>query len=267
MTDKVVNIAVFGAAGRMGKLVIDCAASDERFKIVGAVEDAKHPKMGRKISAGEGEIELVAELPVNAGRDVVGICFADKHGLKESVKQAVAAVMPLVIGSTGLSEEHETFIYMASNEIPILQSANFSVGVNVLLSLIKRASAMLNGYEIEIVETHHDKKIDAPSGTAVALGRAAAAARGVEIEDAAVYDRKSVMKARTADEIGFSSIRGGDVVGEHDVIFFGKNERVILAHRAHDRAMFARGALDAAFWLCGKPAGLYSMNDVLGLEE
>jgi len=267
MTDKVVNIVVFGAAGRMGKLIMDCASSAARFKVVGAVEDAKHPKIGKKIPCGEGEIESSAKLPKDAPENAVGVCFTNKHGLNESVKQAVAAKMPLVIGSTGLSEEHETFIYMASNEIPILYAANFSVGVNVLLHLVKRASEMLKGFEIEIVETHHDKKIDAPSGTAVALGKEAAKARGFELDEIAVYDRKNLSKARTADEIGFSALRGGDVVGEHDVIFFGQNERVILGHRAHDRAMFARGALDAAYWLADKRPGLYSMKNVLGLEE
>lgn len=173
----------------------------------------------------------------------------------------------LVIGTTGLSADDEKEIKSAAKKTTIIQSANFSVGVNVLLSLVEKASATLdkNDWDIEIFESHHKHKIDAPSGTALALGKAAALGRGADLKKVADYARHGETGKRKVGNIGFSIARGGDVVGEHTVYFYGEGERVDITHVATNRALFARGALRAALWAKGKKPGLYSMKDVLGL--
>lgn len=173
---------------------------------------------------------------------------------------AVHHARPMVIGTTGLDYGHEEKIRAASAHIPIVYAANMSIGITLLLALVEQAAAKLgHGWDIEIHETHHRNKVDSPSGTALALGKSAQSGRG---EASFVHNRAG---ARKAGDIGFAVSRGGDVVGEHMVMFYGMGERVELGHRATDRTLFARGALQAALWLSGKPAGLYSMRDVLSL--
>jgi 4-hydroxy-tetrahydrodipicolinate reductase len=179
----------------------------------------------------------------------------------------VAAKLPLVIGTTGHSDAVQAQISAAAERIAIVMAPNMSLGVNLLLKLVELAAAKLDaGYDIEVFEAHHRHKKDAPSGTALALGAAAATGRGVELSDAAEYSRHGDTGARERGSIGFSVFRGGDVVGDHTVTFAGIGERIELTHRAGDRLAFARGAVRAAQWLVGRPPGLYSMRDVLNLS-
>ena len=179
-----------------------------------------------------------------------------------------AAGIVHVIGTTGLSAEEEALLGKAATRAPMVKSGNMSVGVNLLVALTKRVAQTLGeDYDIEILEMHHNKKIDAPSGTALMLGRAAAAGRGINLAAHSVRGRDGLTGARRAIDIGFASLRGGTVVGDHSVIFAGPAERIELTHRAEDRMIFARGALHAALWARGKKPGLYSMADVLGLKD
>jgi 4-hydroxy-tetrahydrodipicolinate reductase len=174
----------------------------------------------------------------------------------------------LVAGTTGLEPDHEATIVEAASKAAIVRAANMSVGINLLLALTRRVAATLSSdFDIEVLEIHHRHKVDAPSGTALALGRAAAAGRGVNHDDVADRGRDGITGERRRGDIGYAVLRGGNVAGEHSVIFAADNERIELAHKATDRAIFARGALTAAIWLEGKPPGLYSMADVLGLGD
>jgi 4-hydroxy-tetrahydrodipicolinate reductase len=171
-----------------------------------------------------------------------------------------------VVGTTGLKPEHEAALDEAAAKVAVVQAANMSVGVNLMLGLARQVAAILDdGFDIEIVEMHHRHKVDAPSGTALALGKAAAAGRGVALDDVAVRARDGMIGPRPKGQIGFATLRGGDVVGEHTVVFAGEGERIELTHKASSRAIFARGAVRAALWTQGRPPGRYSMRDVLGL--
>jgi 4-hydroxy-tetrahydrodipicolinate reductase len=196
----------------------------------------------------------------------VAIDFALPEATPKNVRACVEDRCALVIGTTGLSEEVRSQIGAASKTIPVVLSANMSVGVNLLMKLTELAAKSLDtSYDIEIYEAHHRNKKDAPSGTALALGNSAARGRGVTLSDVGVFERYGDTGTRSAGSIGFSVFRGGDVIGDHTITFAGNGERLELSHRASDRMMFARGALRAARWVVGRPAGLYSMQDVLGL--
>jgi 4-hydroxy-tetrahydrodipicolinate reductase len=175
----------------------------------------------------------------------------------------------LVIGSTGLAPEHEAALAEAARRVPVLRSGNFSLGVNMLLGLVRQAARALPAetYDIEVLEAHHRRKVDAPSGTALMLGEAAAQGRGVALADAAQRGRDGITGARTLGDIGFAVVRGGGIVGEHSVLFAAEDEVLTLTHSAIDRGLFARGAVEAALWLAGRPPGLYDMQDVLGFAR
>ncbi len=196
----------------------------------------------------------------------VYVDFTVPDALEKHLGQAVAAGKPIVIGTTGLAPEHQRMIDEAAASIAVLQAANTSLGVNLLAHLVRETAARLGEeWDIEIVEMHHRHKKDAPSGTGLLLGRAAAEGRGLDLD--AVADRgRDGMGERRAGHIGFAALRGGSVAGDHQVIFAGEGERIELGHRAESRAIFARGAIRAALWLADKPAGRYTMNDVLGLD-
>jgi len=186
--------------------------------------------------------------------------------LESNLAAASAAGKPILIGTTGLDAGHQRLIDDAATKIPVLQAANTSLGVNLLAHLVRDAAARLGPeWDIEIVEMHHRHKADAPSGTALLLGRAAAEARGVSLDEVSDRGRDGITGPRTAGHIGFAALRGGSVAGEHQVIFAGEGERIELGHRAESRAIFASGAVWAALWLKDKPAGRYTMADVLGL--
>lgn len=235
------KILLSGATGKVGQVIEALVAESDALEIVGRASGEKFFDDAR---SGDAVID-----------------FSRPELCMKSLAHAQNLGIACVIGTTGLDASEQARIAAASESIPICQAANFSIGVNLLLDLVERAAAGLpSTFDAEISEIHHRWKVDAPSGTALALGRAVAGARGLDHETAATVDRKG---ARASGEIGYQSTRGGDVAGEHTVMFLGDGERLELTHRATDRAIFARGALYAARWLVARPPGLYSMSDVL----
>jgi 4-hydroxy-tetrahydrodipicolinate reductase len=266
------RVVVAGAGGRMGRTLIHAIAQTKGMTLAGAIEAADSAVIGRDA----GELAGLGPNGIRVASDLAPL-LRDADGLIEfTIPAATMALVELtaaaglvhVIGTTGHTDEEDAIIAKAANGATIIKSGNMSLGVNLLAALAKRvAKALDDDYDIEIVEMHHNKKIDAPSGTALLLGRAAAAGRGVDLAQRSVRGRDGMTGARCAGDIGFASLRGGTVVGEHSVIFAGPAERIELTHRAEDRLIFARGALHAALWGRGRPPGLYSMADVLGLGD
>jgi 4-hydroxy-tetrahydrodipicolinate reductase len=267
------RVVIAGAGGRMGRTLIHAIAATKGITLAGAAEAADSAVIGRDA----GELAGLGPNGIKIVSDVAPL-LKEADGLIEFTMPAATLVLSEltaaagivhVIGTTGHSaEEEEALIAKAASGATIVKSGNMSLGVNLLAALVKRVSKTLDeNYDIEILEMHHNKKIDAPSGTALMLGRAAAAGRGVDLAQRSVRGRDGITGARCAGDIGFAALRGGTVVGEHSVIFAGPAERVELTHRAEDRMIFARGALHAALWARGKKPGLYSMADVLGLAD
>lgn len=253
---------ISGVRGRMGQTLMRLARERSDIRIVGGIASASDESLGIPVRSMADASEMIA------GADVL-IDFstaAATHELVDSASDAVAG-RALVIGTTGLDEETLARLDALSSRAAVLTAANFSVGVNLLLGLTQRVAATLDqaSYDIEIIEAHHRRKVDAPSGTALALGAAAAAGRGVALADVRRDGRSGQAGARREGEIGFHAVRGGGIVGEHRVQFAGERERIELVHEALDRAVFAEGALTAARWLSGRPAGRFTMLDVLGL--
>jgi len=266
------RIVIAGAGGRMGRTLIHAVAASKGLTLAGAVEAEGSAVIGRDA----GELAGLGPSGVKVTSDVAA-ALKDADGLVEFTIPAAtlafaeltaAAGLVHIIGTTGHSAEEEKIIAAAARSAKIVKAGNFSMGVNLLVALTRRVAKTLDdAYDIEIVEMHHNNKIDAPSGTALMLGRAAAAGRGIDLAQHSVRGRDGITGARFAGDIGFASLRGGTVVGEHSVIFAGPAERVELTHRAEDRMIFARGALHAALWARGQKPGLYSMTDVLGLGD
>lgn len=266
------RVAVFGASGRMGRAILNCLTEASDLEAVGALTISDDPALGS--DAGEHAGAGTLGVPLTDDRNQalneaqVAIDFTLPSALVGNLEACVQTGTPLVVGTTGLSSAHYTALEAAAREIPLVYARNMSVGVNVFLSLVAEASRALGeDYDVEIIEAHHRQKVDAPSGTALAAGDAVAAARGQKLEDLAVRTRDGQIGPRVPGTIGFSVIRGGQIVGEHTVLFIAPEERVELVHRATDRRTFARGALRAARWVAGRAPGLYSMSDVLGLSE
>ncbi|HEX2090898.1 MAG TPA: 4-hydroxy-tetrahydrodipicolinate reductase [Longimicrobiaceae bacterium] len=259
-----VRVVLSGATGRMGTTLARLIAGDDALELLGGIGRA--PERECDIGCPVLETPETAEEWIRAADVVVDFSAPELlRRLVESQGEAFGRTA-LVVGTTGLGEEEERLLDRLSGRSPVLRAANFSVGVNLLLALAERAGAVLgDDYDVEIVEAHHRRKVDAPSGTALALGEAVARGRGVELGAARVDGRSGRPGERPRGEIGFHAVRGGDVVGEHRVMLIGDRERVELAHLAQDRALFAEGALRAAKWIVGRPAGSYTMRDVLGL--
>ena len=239
-------VGIFGSAGRMGQALA-----------------AAVPDLGATLAGG-----------IDAGGDPVALARAADVLLDFSAPSALAANLaaarvtgtPILIGTTGLTPNHHALIDEAAAEIAVLQTGNVSLGVTLLAQLVREAAARLGPeWDIEIAEMHHRHKVDAPSGTALLLGEAAAAGRGIALAEAKVTERAGLTGARAEGTIGFASMRGGSVAGDHMVVFAGEGERIEIGHRAENRAIFAKGAVTAALWLAGKPAGRYTMAEVLGL--
>ena len=208
------------------------------------------------------------DLSVSDGDPDVYVDFSAPSALDKHLQIALDAGKPIVIGTTGLGPDHQRLIDEAASKIPVLQAANTSLGVNLLAFLVRETAARLGiDWDIEIVEMHHRHKADAPSGTALLLGQAAAEARGADLDSISDRGRDGITGARTPGYIGFAALRGGSVAGDHQVIFATEGERIELGHRAESRAIFARGAIEAALWLKDKPPGRYAMPDVLGLTQ
>ena len=264
------KFAIMGAAGRMGQAVIRVLHEMPNCSISGGTESAGSLALGADI----GEIAGVGKLgiPITADplelfiRSEAVIDFTTPDATTEYVGLAAQARIVHVIGTTGLTPPEEDAILAASQHAVIIQSGNMSLGVNLLAALVKKAAETLGpDFDIEILEMHHRLKVDAPSGTALMLGKAAAEGRHIGLDDHSVRARDGHTGVRKRGDIGFATLRGGDVIGDHMVVFAGASERLELTHRAGDRQLFARGAVRAALWGQGKPPGLYSMQDVLGL--
>jgi 4-hydroxy-tetrahydrodipicolinate reductase len=240
------KIGIIGSAGRMGQALVDAIGADGHAHAGG-------------VDKGGDLAELIAASEVL-------VDFSSPHGLEASLDACVAAGKPIVIGTTGLEERHHFLIDDAARDIAILQTGNTSLGVNMLAALVEQAARQLGAdWDIEILEMHHRYKVDAPSGTSLLLGEAAAKGRAVNLKDHSERGRDGIMATRTPGHIGFASLRGGSVAGDHTVIFASDNERIELVHRAENRAIFARGAVKAAEWLTRQTAGRYNMQEVLGL--
>ena len=262
-------IAVNGAAGRMGRTIAALAGERADLAVVGGI-DRTGLSDAEAHAAGYPRIVPTADADaVLRAADVV-LDFSSPAGLAAllELREAPLAGKALVIGTTGLGEAELTGVAAAEQHMAVIMAANFSVGVNLLLRLAEEAARALpdDRYDVEIVETHHRRKADAPSGTALALGRAVAAGRGTALDALRRDGRTGQTGERTAGEIAFHSLRGGDVVGEHHVLFIGARERIELGHAAGDRSLFAEGALRAARWIAGKQPGRYDMAQVLGLR-
>ena len=265
-----INVIVYGAAGRMGGRIIACAGSETGLRIAGAVEAPGHPDLGRDAGelSGVGAIDcpLTDSLDRVIGKGDVAIDFSAPEAAVENAAACAGAGKSLVVGTTGLGPEGEKRLRSAAAGIACVFSPNMSAGVNLLFRLVaETAEALGDGYDVEIVEAHHRLKKDAPSGTAKKIAEIAAAALHRDLSEAAVYGREGMVGERTQEEIGVHAVRAGDIVGEHTVLFSAPGERLELVHRAHSRDTFARGALRAARFAAAAGPGFYSMRDVLGI--
>lgn len=257
------RLAICGASGRMGHALLNLLDKDDRFTLAHAVVAPDSVCLDQPVRAGAANsLRYAHDWTQAPGLDVI-IDFSNPAALAQVLDHCLARGTALVSGTTGVDASLKARLVAASDSIPILHAANFSLGVAVLTRLLREAAAMLPAWDLEIVEAHHGRKQDAPSGTALALGHAAAAARQTTLEAAAVYTREGQTGERAEGSIGFAVVRGGDIVGEHTAMLIGQGERLELAHRATDRSIFARGALQAAHWLAGSPAGQWQLDDVL----
>ena len=264
------GIVVTGASGRMGRMLIDVVNASDKARLVGAVERSGHDWIGRDLGealGGSASGVVVTDDPLEAFAEAQAILdFTAPEATLGFAELAAQARAVHVIGTTGMSADQVARLEPASRHAVIVKAGNMSLGVNLLTGLTRKIAAALDAdFDIEIIEAHHRHKVDAPSGTALMLGEAAAQGRGVALGEVADRGRDGITGARRQGDIGFSAIRGGDIVGEHDVIFAGPGERIVIRHVATDRAIFARGALRAALWGQEQAPGLYDMNDVLGL--
>lgn len=256
------RIGLIGAGGRMGRAIAAIVAATPDAEIAGGVD---RPGTGGDIAPG---LTIIAQAAVLAGQCDVLVDFSSPSALPENLAAARAAGTPIVIGTTGLEAQHHALIDAAAREVAVLQAANTSLGVNLLGHLVREAAARLGPeWDIEVLEMHHRHKVDAPSGTALFLGEAAAQGRGVDLAQVSDRARDGITGARTEGHIGFAALRGGSAAGDHQVILATEGERIEIGHRAETREIFARGAVKAALWLGGKPAGRYAMTDVLGLSR
>ncbi|HEY1613767.1 MAG TPA: 4-hydroxy-tetrahydrodipicolinate reductase [Rhizomicrobium sp.] len=266
-----IRTVIAGAHGRMGRVLLRAVLEDPRFKLIGALDAPGSAGLGQDAGALAGcapaDVVLTCDpLPPLAAADAL-IDFSTPAASMELAALAAQARIVHVIGTTGFSFTEEARLAAAARHAVIVKSGNMSLGVTLLASLVRRAAAILPDFDVEIVEMHHRMKVDSPSGTALLLGRAAAEGRDIAFENSMTPARHGNTGARGNGAIGFASLRGGTVVGEHEVILAGPHERIVLGHVAEDRSIFARGALTAALWGQGKKPGLYGIADVLGLAE
>jgi 4-hydroxy-tetrahydrodipicolinate reductase len=270
MNQRMLSIIIVGARGRMGTALIREVMDSEDMTLGACVDRSGGPGIGQDAGrlAGRPDLGVLVTDELKPRRGSVVVDFSLPKATENNVRACVEQGIPLVIGTTGLNEEHHALLEQASASIPIVHAANFSVGVTLLLQLASIAAAALGPeWDAELVELHHRFKRDSPSGTALRIGQAVAEATGRTFSEVAVTDRSTLGRARNPQEIGVFGMRGGDSIGEHTLMFLGEGERIELIHRASDRAIFARGALRAARWSAGQKPGLYDMFDVLGLVD
>ena len=263
------GIVVTGASGRMGRMLVETIDASDKARLVGAVEREGHDWIGRDVGAAMGGADLgvtVLDDPLEAFAKAQAVVdFTAPEATLAFAALAAQARAVHVIGTTGMSDEQIAKLEPASRHAVIVRAGNMSLGVNLLTQLTQKVAAALDDdYDIEIIEAHHRHKVDAPSGTALMLGHAAADGRGVSLSEVSDRGRDGITGERKKGDIGFTAIRGGDIIGEHDVLFAAAGERITLRHVASDRSVFARGALKAALWGQGKKPGQYDMLDVLG---
>ena len=266
------RIAVVGAAGRMGRMFVEAIASDDRVKLGAAIERPDSSLLGvdagELVGVGTLGVKLSASLSEVIDQFDTVIDFTTPAFTLNNVALCREHKKSVVIGTTGLSDDQKQQLKDAGQTIPIVFASNMSVGVNLTFKLLETAARILNeDADIEIIEAHHRNKVDAPSGTALTMGEIVADATGRDLKTSAIYGREGVTGVRDRETIGFSTIRAGDVIGDHTVLFATEGERVEITHKASNRVIYARGALRAVRWLADKPAGLYSMQDVLGLSD
>ncbi|WP_420568769.1 4-hydroxy-tetrahydrodipicolinate reductase [Thalassovita sp.] len=264
------GIVVTGASGRMGQMLMRTILDSDKCKLVGAVERKGHDWVGRDVGecmGGTAVGVIVSDDPLETFLHAQAVIdFTAPAATVEFAAIAAQARIVHVIGTTGMTEDDLAKVRAAARHATIVRAGNMSLGVNLLVQLTKQVAAALDeDFDIEVIEAHHNKKVDAPSGTALMLGEAAAEGRGVSLEAVSDRGRDGITGARKKGDIGFTAIRGGDIVGEHDVMFAAAGERIVLRHLATDRAIFARGAVKAALWGQGQKPGEYDMVDVLGL--
>ncbi len=265
-----IRIAIAGVSGRMGRALLEATASKSGCTLSAAIDRSGSPLVGQDAGAAWGAASgvQVSDQPAAALEGAQALIdFTRPEATFGYLDICAAAGVPLVIGTTGFDDAGKARIAEAAKRIPIVFAPNMSVGVNLLMKLAELAAQVLEeGYDIEIIEAHHRHKVDAPSGTALGLGQAVAKAINRDLASCAVYGREGVTGERDPGTIGFATVRGGDIVGDHTLLFAGVGERVELTHKASSRATFAQGALRAAKWLQGRDPGLYDMRDVLGLN-
>lgn len=266
-----IRLTVCGAAGRMGSRIVALSKDYSEIKLVGAVEAKTNPKIGLDagVVAGIGElgVKILDDLEKVIDNTDIVVEFTAPEPTLQHLEVVRKHKKSMVIGTTGFTNEQLEKIKEASKDIALVLSPNMSVGVNLLFKILKDIALVLgDDYDIEIVEAHHRMKKDAPSGTAVKMAKVIAEALGRNFDEVAVYARKGIIGERTKKEIGIQTVRAGDIVGEHTVIFGGLGERIEVVHKASSRDTFARGALRAVTWLYGKAAGFYDMGDVLGIK-
>lgn len=266
-----IKVVVCGALGRMGQMVMRAVLGRPDLLLAGAVERKEHPSLGQNIGplVGPADLNLVLTDSLAEAAKGADVCidFSSIEATLEHLGQAEELGLALVIGTTGLDAAQQQRLRAAGRKIPVLWAPNMSTGVNVMYKVAAALAKMLGpDFDLEIVESHHNQKKDAPSGTAVKLFEVLAEARGLDPEKAMVAGRRGQVGARTKEEIGVLALRGGDIVGEHTVYFCGPGERLELTHRAASRNTFAEGAVRAAAWLAGKPAGFYGIDDTISGE-
>ena len=264
------HVAIAGTSGRMGRSLLEILAQAPDARLVGALERSESPYLGRDAGELVGApcgVAISDDIERTVATADVLIDFTRPEGTLRHLAACDVLKVKMVIGTTGLSEQHRERMSDVGQRIGIVAAPNMSVGVNLIFKLLDTAARVLaEGYDIEIVEAHHRHKVDAPSGTALRMGEVVAQAVARDLASCAVYGRGGVTGERNPSTIGFATVRGGDIVGDHTVLFAGIGERVEITHKASSRATFAQGALRAARWLANRPAGLYDMQDVLGLR-
>jgi 4-hydroxy-tetrahydrodipicolinate reductase len=264
-----VRVAIAGASGRMGHMLIEAVQAADDVVLAGALDVAGGPAIGQDALAFCGKssgVAITSNLAAGLAQAQVLIDFTRPEGTMAHLAACRARGVKAVIGTTGFTDEQKAQIAEHAKHIAIVMAPNMSVGVNVVLKLLDTAArALAQGYDIEVIEAHHRHKVDAPSGTALAMGEAVAHALGRDLKQCAVYGREGVTGERDPSTIGFATIRGGDIVGDHTVLFAGTGERIEITHKSSSRATYAQGSLRAARFLADKATGLYGMGDVLGL--
>ncbi|WP_034295344.1 4-hydroxy-tetrahydrodipicolinate reductase [Herbaspirillum sp. RV1423] len=264
------KIAVAGASGRMGRMLIEAIQNADDMVLAGALDVPDSPNLGTDAAAFLGKpanVAIESDLAKGLANADYLIDFTRPQGTLKHAEYCAAHGIKMIIGTTGLEQEAKDAIAAAAQKTAIMLSPNMSIGVNVTLKLLELAAKSFSqGYDIEIIEAHHRHKVDAPSGTALKMGEVIADAIGVKLEDVAVYAREGITGERDPSSIGFSAIRGGDIVGDHTVLFAGIGERIEITHKSSSRVTYAHGSLRAARFLADKKTGLYDMQDVLGLK-